>query len=68
MEITENHWGGSRAEELTVYSIVNTLTDVPGIKEVQILIEGLVSSTIAGHIILDKPLSPNFDIIEFGQF
>ncbi|NLB73032.1 MAG: N-acetylmuramoyl-L-alanine amidase [Firmicutes bacterium] len=67
-EITENHWGGSRAEELTVYSIVNTLTDVPGIKEVQILIEGLVSSTIAGHIILDKPLSPNFDIIEFGQF
>ena len=67
-EITENHWGGSRAEELTVYSIVNTLTDVPGIKEVQILIEGLVSCTIAGHIILDEPLSPNFDIIEFRQF
>jgi N-acetylmuramoyl-L-alanine amidase len=67
-ELMENHWGGSRAEELTVYSIVNTLTDVPGIKEVQILIEGLVSSTIAGHIILDEPLSPNFDIIEFKQF
>jgi N-acetylmuramoyl-L-alanine amidase len=67
-ELMENHWGGSRAEELTVYSIVNTLTDVPGIKEVQILIEGLASSTIAGHIILDGPLSANFDIIEFEQF
>lgn len=67
-ELMENHWGGSRAEELTVYSIVNTLTDVAGIKAVQILIEGLVSSTIAGHIFLDEPLSPNFDIIEFRQF
>lgn len=67
-ELIKNHWGGSRAEELTIYSIVNTLTDIPGIKQVQILIEGLPSSTIAGHIILDEPLSPNFDIIEFRQF
>lgn len=67
-ELMENHWGGSRAEELTVYSIVNTLTDVSGIRAVQILIEGLTSSTIAGHIFLDEPLSPNFDIIEFRQF
>lgn len=67
-ELTENHWGGSRAEELTVYSIVNTLADVPGIKQVQILIEGLISSTIAGHIILDEPLAPNSDIIDFRQF
>jgi N-acetylmuramoyl-L-alanine amidase len=67
-ELMENHWGGSRAEELTVYSIVNTLTDVSGIKEVQILIEGSIPSTIAGHIILDEPLSANFDIIELKNF
>jgi N-acetylmuramoyl-L-alanine amidase len=67
-ELKENHWGGSRAEELTVYSIVNTLTDIPGVKGVRILIEGAIPATIAGHIILDEPLPPNYDIVEFGQF
>ena len=67
-ELIENHWGGSRSEELTIYSIVNTLADVSGIKEVRILVEGAQPSTIAGHIILDEPLTPNFDIIEFKQF
>ncbi len=67
-ELMENHWGGSRAEELTIYSIVNTLADVSGIKEIQILVEGAQSSTIAGHIFLDEPLSPNFDIIELDRF
>ncbi|HHV61416.1 MAG TPA: hypothetical protein GXX51_02085 [Firmicutes bacterium] len=62
--LSKNHWGGSRSEELTVYSIVNSLTELPDIKKVQILIEGRKGSTIAGHIILDTPLGRDEGLIE----
>ncbi|NPV52291.1 MAG: GerMN domain-containing protein [Firmicutes bacterium] len=49
--------GGSRTEELMVYSIVNTLTQFPGITSVQILIEGKKVETIGGHIGIMQPLT-----------
>jgi len=41
--------GGSDNEQVTIYSIVNTLTSLPTVGRVQILIEGATVSTIGGH-------------------
>ncbi|MDI7247382.1 MAG: N-acetylmuramoyl-L-alanine amidase [Bacillota bacterium] len=66
-ELASSHWGGSRAEEITVYSIVNTLAELPEVERVQILVEGASAVTIAGHVILDEPLEPNFDLVRFAK-
>jgi germination protein M len=55
-EISENHPGGSSAEVMTVYSIVNTLTEIPPIEGVQILVEGNEMESLAGHIDISMPL------------
>ncbi|AZR72405.1 hypothetical protein BBF96_02750 [Anoxybacter fermentans] len=56
-KLVENHWGGAEGEQLTVESIVKTLTTLPGIERVQILVEGESGQTIAGHIIFDQPFT-----------
>ena len=58
--LSKDHPGGSSAEMMTAYSIVNSLTvNFPEIRQVQILIEGRPIETIAGHLSLEQPLSPN---------
>ena len=55
-ELISNHIGGSSAEELTVYSLSNTLiANFPAVKRVQFLVEGREVPTLAGH--LDLTLS-----------
>ena len=62
--LSKDHPGGSSAEVMTVYSIVNSLTlNFPQIRRVQILIEGEVGASIAGHLSLDQPVSPNLDLV-----
>ncbi len=62
--LSKDHPGGSSAEMMTLYSIVNSLTlNFPQIKRVQILIEGKAVETIAGHLSLKKPVSPNPNLI-----
>jgi len=63
-ELIDNHWGGSTGERMTVYSIVNTLTQFDEIDTVQILIEGQVVETLAGH--MDLTISFGFleDIVQ----
>ncbi|MDK2821416.1 MAG: hypothetical protein PWP31_1381, partial [Clostridia bacterium] len=39
-ELIENHNGSSLGENLTVYSIVNTLTQFPSVEKVRLLVEG----------------------------
>jgi len=64
-EIKDNHPGGSQAEILTIYSIVDTLTlNIKKIKRVQILINGKEADTLAGHIALNFPLKENLDLIQ----
>ncbi|MDD5014798.1 MAG: GerMN domain-containing protein [Atribacterota bacterium] len=63
-EIFKNHSGGSSGELMTVYSIVNTLTEIPPIKGVQILIEGNEMKSLVGHIDISMPLLRDEDWIK----
>ena len=55
-EFVSNHIGGSRGEELTVYSLSNTLiANFPAVKRVQFLVEGREVPTLAGHLDLTQP-------------
>lgn len=62
-EISQNHPGGSTGEMMTVYSIVNSLTEIPGVKKVKFQIEGKDIKTLAGHLAMDKPLMRNRDLL-----
>ena len=63
--LSKDHPGGTSAEMMTVFSIVNSLTlNFPQIKRVQILIDGKPIETIAGHLSLRQPLSPKSDLIK----
>jgi spore germination protein GerM len=63
--LSRDHPGGSSAEIMTVYSIVNSLTlNFPQIKEVQILIEGEKGGSIKGHLALDRPILSKTDLIK----
>lgn len=55
--------GGSDNEQVTVYSIVNTLTSLPTVDRVQILIEGETVSTIGGHHDISGPLTFDDELV-----
>ena len=63
--LSKDHPGGSSAEMMTVYSIVNSLSlNFPQIKRVQILIDGKPIETITGHLSLKQPVSFKPDLIK----
>ncbi|MBF0498947.1 MAG: GerMN domain-containing protein [Candidatus Riflebacteria bacterium] len=49
-EISENHPGGALEETMTVYSVVNTLTELDRNARVRILINGSEVESLHGHI------------------
>jgi germination protein M len=57
----EKHPGGSTGENLTVYSIVNTLTSIEGINGVQFTIEGKKTPEFKGHLEFDKVFEANIE-------
>lgn len=57
-DLIQKHSGGSTAEVLTVYSIVNTLTALDGIDKVQFLIDGKIKD-VFGSLILSDPFTSN---------
>ena len=60
-----DHPGGSSAELMTVYSIVNTVVlNNRGIGKVWILIDGKKIETLAGHIDCSVPLVANREFIK----
>lgn len=65
-ELVAKHSGGSGAENATVYSIVNTLTQFSSINQVQILVEGQVVDSIAGHLDVSVPITRDDEIIRAG--
>lgn len=59
-EVTTAHPGGTVNELLTVYTIVNALTEnLPAITSVQILVDGKEVETLAGHVDLRQPIARN---------
>ena len=59
----ENFNGGTAGEEMTLYSIVNTLTALPDVDSVQFLIEGQVEISILGHLDTSVPFERKESLI-----
>ena len=63
--ITQGWPAGSHEELMAVYSIVETVTaNFPEAKKVRVLVNGTPAETLAGHIALDKPLTPNAALVD----
>ncbi|MGE5329948.1 MAG: GerMN domain-containing protein [Deltaproteobacteria bacterium] len=58
-EFRDNHNGGSAGETITLYSIVNSLTEIKDVEKVQFLIEGKIEKEFKGHYEFDKPFIRN---------
>ena len=54
---------GSYEEMMLCYAIVNTLTEFPEVKRVQILIEGKKVVSLGGHIDVEEPLTRNTSLL-----
>jgi germination protein M len=63
-DLSTKHWGGSAMENLTIQSIVYTLTQFDDIKKVKILLDGSSAETIAGHLDITQPLTRDESILE----
>jgi spore germination protein GerM len=50
-------------EALAVYALVDTLTEFPNVKRVQILVDGQKKDTLAGHIPIDEPMLRNLTFV-----
>lgn len=55
-EFVDNHPGGSLGEYNTIYSIVNSITEIEGIENVVFLIDGKKQTTYKGHCQFDIPI------------
>jgi spore germination protein GerM len=64
-EIVSGHTGGTTDELLTIYTIVNVLTEnLPAVTGVQLLVDGKEVDTLAGHIDLRNPLGKNVALVQ----
>lgn len=61
-EFSEKRTAGSSAELLTIYSVVNTLTELENINKVQFLIEGQKIDSY-GNMVFDEPFIKNEELI-----
>lgn len=63
-ELPTAHPGGSAAEQLTVYAIVNSVAaNLPAVTSVQLLVDGKEVDTLAGHVDIRRPLRRNDAIL-----
>jgi hypothetical protein len=64
-EARSGHPGGTINELLTVYTIVNALTEnLPAVTAVQLLVDGKEADTLAGHVDLRRPLAKNLTWVQ----
>lgn len=54
---------GSYNEMMLCYAIVNTLTEFPEVKRVQILVEGKKVVSLGGHMDVEEPLTRNASLL-----
>lgn len=62
-EFQENHPGGSVAERLTIFSVVNSLTELKEIQKVKFTIEGKTVTNYKGNFQFDAPFPRSASII-----
>ena len=62
-EFVDNHPGGSLGEYNTIYSIVNSITEIEGIENVVFLINGKKQETYKGHCQFDIPITRDESLI-----
>ena len=63
-EATSGLPGGSKAEMLTVYSIVNTIvTNFPAVSRVRIVVNDQPVTSLGGHVDLSRPLPPDMTLV-----
>jgi len=63
-EVASGLPGGSRAELLTVYSIVNTIvTNFPTVSRVQLMVNDQLTISLAGHVDLSRALPPDMTLV-----
>lgn len=62
-EFQTEHWGGSTGDTFTLFSVVNSLTELPGINAVQFLVEGEIEEAILGHTDTTEPIYRREDLI-----
>ena len=62
-EFQTEHWGGSAGDTFTLFSVVNSLTELPGIEAVQFLVEGEMEEAILGHTDTTEPMGRREDLI-----
>ena len=56
--------GGSKAEMLTVYSVVNTIvTNFPAVSRVQIVVNDQPVTSLGGHVDISRPLPPDMTLV-----
>lgn len=63
-EFIKNFTGGSTGEIMLVGSIVDTLTEYPEIKAVQILVDGKEIDSLSGHMDLSAPIQRMKDLLK----
>lgn len=64
IELIQGHPGGSSAEIMTIYSVVNSLVlSFPQIQRVKILIQGKERDTLVGHISIKEPLEADLKLV-----
>ncbi len=63
-ELSSGLPGGSRAELLTVYSIVNTIvTNFPAVSRVQLVVNDQLTASLGGHVDVSRPLPPDMTLV-----
>ncbi len=67
-EVASGLPGGSRAELLTVYSIVNTIvTNFPAVSRVQLVVNDQLTSSLAGHVDVSRALPPDMTLVALDR-
>jgi len=66
-EIRTGHAGGSTGEMMTIFSIANTMGNLPTVERVQIRIEGREAETLLGHMDISGEIDPNMDLVKEEQ-
>jgi hypothetical protein len=64
-DVSTRHPGGTHAELLTVYAVVNTITtNLQGVQRVQLLVDGKEADSVAGHVDVRRPLERDLAYVQ----